>query len=132
MSLNSEIFLVREDGALEILTGERDTRPDGMDLAGPESWRTKVWGSRSIRRIGARFLPALVSVHNADVVAPGEIPAFLNEVTLVRAHLTRLAAETCTPDRTLTYHTDHISSRLDSIEASALHARRIGGGLLIW
>ncbi|MEV6179558.1 hypothetical protein [Streptomyces sp. NPDC052015] len=132
MSLSSEVFLVREDGEIDILAGERDGRPDGMDLAGPESWRTAVWGSRSIRRIGARFLPALVGVHHGDVVAPDEIPAFLTEIALVRNHLVVLARETCPPDRTAEYHAGHIARRLDGIEASARYARRIGGGLLIW
>ncbi|WP_327318496.1 hypothetical protein [Streptomyces sp. NBC_01235] len=132
MSLTSEVFLVGDDGDLDILAGERDGRPDGMDLAGPESWRTEVWGSRAIRRTGARFLPALVSVHNGDVVAPDEIPALLAEIALVRACLTRLATETCPPDRTAESHRHHISSRLDGIEASARYAGRVGGGLLIW
>jgi hypothetical protein len=131
MSLSSEVFLLREDGDIEILAGEKDGRPDGMDLAGPESWRTQVWGSRSIRRIGARFLPALVGDHG-DVVAPDEIPAFLGELALVRAHLAELARDTCTPDRTVEYHAGHIAGRLDGIEASARYAQRIGGGLLIW
>lgn len=132
MSLLSEVFLVREDGDIDILVGEADGRPDGTDLAGSESWRTKVWGSRAIRRTGARFLPALVSVHNGDVVAPDEIPGLPGEIALVRANLTRLVRETRTPDRTVAYHTDHVSSRLDAIEASARYAQRIGGGLLIW
>ncbi|MDX3527585.1 hypothetical protein P1P75_14305 [Streptomyces sp. ID05-39B] len=144
MSLTSEIFLPREDGSRHILGMAEDPRPDGTDLAGPESWRTKVWGSPSIRRIGARFLPALVDVHQSDghveaeaeadgdVVTPGQIPAFLDEIALVRAELTRLATETCSPDRTVEQHARHIESRLDAIEASARYARRLGGGLLIW
>ncbi|MGW1778151.1 hypothetical protein ACWCQQ_03290 [Streptomyces sp. NPDC002143] len=132
MSLTSEVFLVREDGDLDILTGERDDRPDGMDLAGPESWRTTVWGSPAMHRIGARFLPALVSVHNGDVVGPAEIPAFLAELALVRTHMERLAAETCPPDRTAEQHALHLTGRLHGIEASARYAQRVGGGLLIW
>lgn len=136
MSLTSEIFLPREDGSRHILGIAEDPRPDGTDLAGPESWRTKVWGSPSIRRIGARFLPALVDVDGSDghgdVVEPGQIPGFLGELALVRAELTRLATETCSPDRTVDQHARHIESRLDAIEASARYARRLGGGLLIW
>jgi hypothetical protein len=136
MSLTSEIFLPREDGSRHILGMAEDPRPDGTDLAGPESWRTKVWGSPLIRRIGARFLPALVDVDGSDgdgdVVAPGQIPAFLDEIALVRAGLTRLATETCSPDRTVEQHARHIESRLDAIEASARYARPLGGGLLIW
>ncbi|MFF3204365.1 hypothetical protein [Streptomyces sp. NPDC002962] len=132
MSLTSELFLVRDDGDLDILTGERDGRPDGMDLAGPESWRRTVWGSRAIRRLGARFLPALVCVHNGDVVAPDEIPAFLTEIALVRAYSEHLAIETRPPDRTVESHRHHISCRLDGIEASARYALGAGGGLLIW
>ncbi|MFF8192841.1 hypothetical protein ACF05L_18695 [Streptomyces bobili] len=130
------ILLPREDGTRHILGMAEDPRPDGTDLAGPESWRTKVWGSPSIRRIGARLLPALVDLHQSDadgdVVAPARIPAFLDEIALVRAELTRLATETCTPDRTVEQHARHIASRPDSIEASARYARRLGGGLLIW
>ncbi|MFJ4695778.1 hypothetical protein [Streptomyces sp. NPDC088766] len=132
MSLTSEIFLLREDGERHVLGIEEDDRPDGADLAGPESWRTKVWGSPSIRRIGARFLPALVDVDDGDVVAPGHIPAFLSEIALVRAELTRLATETRPPDRTVEQHARHIESRLNGIEASARYARRLGAGLLIW
>ncbi|MDR6980026.1 hypothetical protein J2X68_006764 [Streptomyces sp. 3330] len=132
MSLTSEVFLVGDDGDLDILAGVRDGRPDGMDLAGPESWRRTVWGSRAIRRIGARFLPALVSVHHGDVVAPDEIPAFLAEIALVRACSERLAAETCPPDRTVDSHRRHLRARLHGIEVSARYAQEAGGGLLIW
>ncbi|WP_406006183.1 hypothetical protein OG440_08265 [Streptomyces sp. NBC_00637] len=132
MSLTSEVFLVGDDGDVGVLTGERDGRPDGMDLAGPESWQVTVWGSRAIRRIGARFLPALVSVRNGDVVAPDEIPAFLAEIALVRAFSEQLATETCPPDRAVESHHHHICARLDGIEASARYAQGTGGGLLIW
>lgn len=131
-SLTSEVFPVRDDGGLDILAGERDGRPDGMDPAGPESWRTLVWGSRSIRRIGSRFLPALVRVRNGDIVAPGEILAFLAEIAQVRACSERLAIETGPPDRTVESHLDHILGRPDRIEASAWYAQGVGGGLLIW
>ncbi|WP_367320196.1 hypothetical protein [Streptomyces sp. HUAS ZL42] len=53
MSLTSEVVLSRDDGDIDILVGEKDGRPDGVDLAGPESWRTGVWGSQTIRRVGA-------------------------------------------------------------------------------
>ncbi|QJT04785.1 hypothetical protein G9272_34520 [Streptomyces asoensis] len=131
MSLTSEVFLVADDGDLDILAGQRDGRPDGMEPAGPESWRRTVRGSRAIRRIGARFLPALVSVHHGGVVAPDEIPAFPAEIAPVRACSERLAAETRSPDRTVESHCRHISGRLDGIEASARYAQGAGGGLLI-
>jgi hypothetical protein len=125
MSLTVEVFLVRDDGDIDIL----DT-PDGVcDLAGPERWRTRVWGSPAIRRLGARFLPALVE---GDLVAPDEIPAFLRECALVRDGLRELAAHTCPADRTADQHARHIGARLAGIEATALRAAGIGGGLLIW
>ncbi|WP_327185628.1 hypothetical protein [Streptomyces sp. NBC_01334] len=101
MSLTSEVFLVGDDGDLDILTGERDGRPDGVDLAGPEVWRGTVRGSRAFRRIGARSLSAPVRVHNGDGVAPDEIPAFLAETAPERACSERVAAETRPPDRTV-------------------------------
>ncbi|MDQ0584087.1 hypothetical protein [Streptomyces rishiriensis] len=132
MSLTSEVFLVGEGAELDILAGQRDGRPDGMELAGPESWRRTVWGSRAIRRLGARFLPASVSVHNGDVVAPDEIPAFLAEIDRVRAYSERLTAETRPSDRTVESHHLHVARRLHGIEASARYAQGAGGGLLIW
>lgn len=113
------------------LTGRAQWKP----LSPRRGWRDPrrtVGGSRAVRRIGARFLPALVSVHNGDVVAPDEIPAFLAEIALVRACSERLAAETRPPDRTVESHRHHICGRLDGIEASARYAQGAGGGLLIW
>ncbi|CCK26675.1 hypothetical protein BN159_2296 [Streptomyces davaonensis JCM 4913] len=94
MSLTVEIFLVRADGNIDI-----QPTPEGVpDLAGPESRRTKVWGSRAIRSLGARYSPALVV---GDLVAPEEIPAFLAECALVKENLDHLATLTCSPDRTV-------------------------------
>ncbi|MEV8549062.1 hypothetical protein AB0L04_04375 [Streptomyces glaucescens] len=125
MSLTAEVFLLREDGDIDIL----DTPADACDLAGPESWRTRVWGSRTIRGLGARFFPALV---RGERVAPDEIPAFLHECALVRAGLRELAERTCPADRTVEQHAEHIGSRLACVEATAQRAAGIGGGLLIW
>ncbi|WP_328874501.1 hypothetical protein OHT76_33055 [Streptomyces sp. NBC_00287] len=125
MSLTVEIFLVRADGEVEV-----QQTPEGVpDLAGPESWRTLVWGSRAIRSFGARFFPAMV---RGDLVAPDEVPAFLAECALVREHLEELATLTCRPDRTVEQHADHIGSRLGFIEETAVRARGMGGGVLIW
>ncbi|MCL7424626.1 hypothetical protein [Streptomyces sp. YS415] len=125
MSLTVEIFLVRADGEVEF-----QATPEGVpDSAGPESWRTLVWGSRAIRSLGARFFPDLV---RGGLVAPDETPAFLAECALVRGHLERLAELTCRPDRTVEQHAGHIGSRLATIEETALRAREMGGGVLIW
>ncbi|MGW0913683.1 hypothetical protein ACWD1Z_18345 [Streptomyces sp. NPDC002784] len=50
----------------------------------------------------------------------------------MRAHLERLAELTCPPDRTVAQHADHIGARLGIIEETALRAREMGGGVLIW
>ncbi|WP_244188143.1 hypothetical protein [Streptomyces regalis] len=62
---------------------------DVYQSGGFESWRRTVWGSQFVRALGARFLPVLAERDLA--VEAGEVPEFLREVALLRAHLDAIA-----------------------------------------
>lgn len=125
MSLLVEVFVRDPDGKLRIL----DVPADVYQSGGFESWRTTVWGSESVRALGARLLPLLA---DADLhVEAGEVPALLREVAVLRTHLDSIAAGTERP-RTLAEHRAGIEDRLRIIEESAHKALEIGGGVLIW
>lgn len=126
MSLCVDVFV--RDAA----TGEWEVLdvPEGCDdSAGFEVWRETVWGSETVRSLGARFLPVLATSNlfvEADTVAE-----FLAEIALLRANLGLIAGTTQRP-RELAEHESGIESRLDNIEAAALRARELGAGVLIW
>ncbi|MGC0329273.1 hypothetical protein RKD23_002263 [Streptomyces sp. SAI-170] len=125
MSLLVEVFVREPDGSMRIL----DVPDDVFQSGGFESWRRTVWGSDLVRSLGARFLPVLAE-ENLEVEA-GQVPEFLREVALLRAHLDSIAQGTEHP-RTVEEHRGHIEVRLRIIEDSAHKALEIGGGVLIW
>ncbi|MFE7900093.1 hypothetical protein ACFU3E_21725 [Streptomyces sp. NPDC057424] len=103
--------------------------PDGWDdSAGFEAWRRTVWGSETVRSLGARHLPVLAG-DNLFVEA-GEVPGFLREVALLRAHAGLIAATTERP-RGIAERRDQLESRLRNVEATALRALEGGAGVLI-
>lgn len=50
-----DVFVIGADGEMCVM----DVPAGCSDLAGFESWRTSVWGSESVRALGARFFPTL-------------------------------------------------------------------------
>jgi hypothetical protein len=125
MSLSVDVFVVDADGGMDVL----DVPAGSSDAAGPESWRTKVWGSEVVRLLGARFFPALAG---GDLrVEPGEVPAFLRECALLRAHMEDIVAATIAT-RTVEEHRYRIAKGLADIEDAARRAQRVDGGVLIW
>ncbi|MEY9994606.1 hypothetical protein ABIE67_006638 [Streptomyces sp. V4I8] len=125
MSLLVEVFVREPDGKRQIL----DVPDDVYHSGGFESWRRTVWGSEFVRSLGARFLPVLAE-RDLEVEAE-QVPEFLSEVALLRAHLDAIAHGTEHP-RAVEEHRDGIELRLRIIEESALKAVEIGGGVLIW
>ncbi|MFC9684805.1 hypothetical protein [Streptomyces sp. NPDC056948] len=125
MTLSVDVFLLEPDGQRRILDvpGGRD------DSAGFESWRTTVWGSEPVRALGARFLPVLA---DGDLEVGAEsVAEFLGEVALLRDHLDAIAGTTQRP-RGLAEHREGLVRRLRNLEVAALHARVIGGGVIVW
>ncbi|MFC9470016.1 hypothetical protein [Streptomyces coelicoflavus] len=119
MSLCVDVVVRGPNGEFDVLDV-----PEGVnDSAGFESWRQKVWGSRAVRSLGARFLPLL----DGDwmEVTTEDLPLLFDEILLLRAHLDQIAAAAGV-------RPSGIADRLDNIEAAALRARRIGAHVLIW
>lgn len=98
--------------------------PEGcQDSAGFESWRWTVRGSEVVRSLGARHLPLPAAGGRLEVPAE-ELPLFLAEIALLRTHMDVICA-------TLAPHAPRIVSRLDTIEAATLRARKIGARVLV-
>jgi hypothetical protein len=128
VSLNVYVFAPGEGGRKEVL----DTPAGSGDLAGFESWRTTVWGSDAVRRLGCRLFPVLAT---GDLtVAPDQVAEFLRECALLRANLTVVAPHP-NPNRPQDQHAetiDTVSVRLANIEAAAARAHASGHGVVIW
>ncbi|MDI1430145.1 hypothetical protein [Polyangium sorediatum] len=90
------------------------------DLAGPESWRHKIWGSPELRRLGLRMLPSLAE---ADVYAEDdELDAIEAELGMLREALPALAA-------VLKVDAEGLRFRVENIAAAVRIARAHGGGV---
>ncbi|MWA12454.1 hypothetical protein [Streptomyces sp. BA2] len=125
MSLSVDVFVIGEDGGRHVL----DTPEGANDLAGFESWRTRVWGSDAVRALGAWFFPVLA---DSDLwIAPGQVPDFRRECALLRANLERIASQPY-PQKTYEWYLDTLSVRLGFIEDAAERAAEVGGGVVIW
>ncbi|MFD9569055.1 hypothetical protein ACFWBI_04340 [Streptomyces sp. NPDC059982] len=125
MSLSVDVFTADENGGARFLDV-----PDGSsDLAGFESWRTEVWGSQTVRALGARFFPLLAG---GDLrVAPHDVREFLAEALLVRGHVDSIAARMDSAEP-VTRRAGAIADRLENILDAARRASRAGGGVQIW
>lgn len=124
MTLSVDVFLVDENGESHVL----DTPEGCSDLAGAESWRTCVWGSRAVRDLGARFFPELVE--GWLVAQPDEVFELLDECALLRENLVLIACGT--PNGARADSLRSIGDRLANIEAASHRALAIGGGVLVW
>ncbi|MCX4537522.1 hypothetical protein OHA79_04765 [Streptomyces sp. NBC_00841] len=125
MSLSVDVFVVGEDGQVDVL----DVPRGSSDLAGFERWRTSVWGSDAVRSLGASFFPALAS---GDLkVFPDQVTDFLAECSLIRSNLEVVAPRT-DPSKTHAEYVWQISERLRNIEDAAERAQGVAGGVLIW
>lgn len=119
MTLLVNVFTLDKAGKTEVL----DSSPDGSDLGGHEAMRTLLWGSSSIRSIGARYLPELAS---GDLwVMPDRIESFLMECDLVQAHIPEISASTGLRE-------DYITFRLNNMIKAAQRAKGLGGGVVVW
>jgi hypothetical protein len=124
MSLSVDVLVRDADGGMRI----PDVVPGCSDLAGFEAWRTTVWGSATVRSLGARFLPVLAE--DDLTVETHEVPALLREVALLRAILDGIVAGTH-PPRTVEERRHQLDGRLRNIEAAARRALEAGGGVLV-
>lgn len=116
-----DVYLVEPvgDGDMPVLR----VLEESGDLAGPERWRWTVWGSGTVRELGARFFSVLA---DEDLyVGPDQVGDFLHECALLAGSLEEIAAGGNVSVRVL-------GERLRSIEDAARRAHEAGGGVLIW
>ncbi|MFC5753110.1 hypothetical protein [Actinomadura rugatobispora] len=119
MSLSVHAFVMDDDGEMTLFDGEEP----GSGLAGFESTRTDLWGSETVRSLGARFLPTL---DGADLyVMPEDVDGFLAECEMVRENIPAITAATGRP-------ADYVAHRLGNIIDAAHRAKSLGGGVVVW
>ncbi|MEV6769430.1 hypothetical protein AB0N05_12475 [Nocardia sp. NPDC051030] len=134
MSLLVHTFLLSADGSRDVVGEVLDT-PDGVsDSAGPERWRTEVWGSQGMRSLDAQFFPILADRNRPRgdlIVMPDEIPGLLQECRVVREYLSELIPAGLDAADAARLRLG-ILDRLANIEIAAGRALGVGGGVLIW
>jgi hypothetical protein len=96
---------------------------DGHHMAGPESARQELWGSESIKKLGAKYLPQL-SV--SDLFVSNEnLDELEREVRLLGANIDLIRSELKRKDDCALPH--YLANFLRAIET----ARQHGGGFSI-
>lgn len=125
MSLSVDVFVVDANGEMHVL----DVPEGCSDLAGPEQWRTTVWGSAAVRSLETRLFPMLT--YTDLQVDPGHVPHLTRECALIRRSLQQIA-DSAAPTQGAERLQRHISERLLNIEAATRRAEKAGGGVLLW
>jgi len=119
MSLSVHVYLADANGKMRDVL---DTPEGTSDLAGFESWRITVWGSETVRSLGARFFPQLA---DRDLYVPADqLAAFVEECALLRRDVTLIAGQNAAEEQ--------VSFRLGNIEAAAARALDLGACVVIW
>jgi hypothetical protein len=120
MTLSVNVFQTNEAGAMMAIV-EPDSHPE--ELAGFESWRKTVYGSRASQSLGLRILPGLAT---GDVYTTGsELERLGDEIELTLSNLRLFAEESGADAETLRF-------RLENIKQAVRKAIRIRGGVVIW
>lgn len=100
-------------------------KPDqpSQDLAGFESYRRQLYGSRAARALGLTLLPTL---EGGDIYAEGEdVNRLRAEAELALANVELFVAEAGASAESL-------RPRFANIIAAAHRAAAVGGGVVIW
>lgn len=115
MTLITHAYVRTADGELRRLVAA----PPRNDLAGPESWRAKVYGSAAARALGLTLLPTLAThdIHAED----GDIDVLEREVEVLLGNTARW------PEIGL----DPLRIRLLNILEAVRLARAEGGGVYL-
>jgi len=142
MSLGVDVFVRDASGQMTF------PREGGSLAAGFESWRTEVWASPQVRRLGAEFFPRLAI---GDLyLEPGQVRGFQRGCALLREHVDAIAAgvdlsaqkghlavdpasgQVIDPSASREVLRGQILLRLHNIEVTARRALEVGGGVVIW
>lgn len=112
----------RRDSLTQAFIYDSYPKEFGRDLAGPESWRYKLWGTTAVINLGAKFLPQLAEsdlyVENEDLAAfEDECKMLLNSVDVFAAQIESAP--------------DSIKWRLENFLWAIAKARATSGGIYI-
>ncbi|MEU1289809.1 hypothetical protein [Kitasatospora sp. NPDC005856] len=125
MSLLVDVFTADENGGSRFL----DVPEGSSDLAGFESWRTTVWGSETVRSLGARFFPQLAE--DELRVPPEYVSEFIEEVLLLQCNIESIATH-MDSSKPVAQRVGEIADRLDNILDAGHRALQVRGGVQIW
>ena len=119
MSLLVNAYTRGPDGSMMIIESEDHSQ----ELAGFESYRQTLYGSRAARALGLQLLPTL---DGSDLYAEGDdIQRLYAEAELALANIKSFEAETGATS-------DSLRARFENIIAAARQASAVGGGVVIW
>jgi hypothetical protein len=99
--------------------------PDhAKELAGFETWRSKVWGSAAVIALGCRILPQL---RTQDIYClEQDVPHLTQDAKLILKHLADIAEATGCEAETIRYRTQNI------LDAALWAQEHPHGGVIIW
>jgi hypothetical protein len=119
MSLLVNAYTRDTDGRMEFIEPE----DHAQELAGFESYRQRLYGSRAARSLGLQLLPTL---DGGDVYVEGEAVEQLRaEAELALANIDLFVAEAEATAESLRH-------RFENIIAATRRAASVGGGVVIW
>lgn len=119
MSLSINVYIRGPDGRMDILRPEEHAQ----ELAGFESYRQRLYGSRAARALGLRLLPTL---DGGDLFAErAEVARLRAEAEVALANLEMFIPESGASAESL-------RPRFENIIAAAVRAEEVGGGVVIW
>lgn len=102
----------------------REVNPNpGKDMAGPENYRWKLWGSEAVLSLGCTLLPTL---RTTDIYATGEqLDQLACEVELLQANIGLVY-------RLADSDVNSVEHYLQNMAEAIARARAINGGVVIW
>jgi hypothetical protein len=132
MTVTVNVYTCAPDGRLKIVHSEDHSQ----ELAGFESWRTSVWGSEAVRRLGLQLLPSLAE---GDLYASDDLLDRLDiEVRQLQESLRLVVDELLANGVHVVANGDPyetVAFRLANIAEAVRLARSIpegAGGVVIW
>lgn len=119
VSISVDVYLRNDSGNLVILT----TPPEESDLVGHDDTRHTLWGSPTVRALGATVV---VGLSRGDVwVDFGQLDDLVTDCELILKHLTEVAAAAGRGE-------DYLRFRVGNLLAATERARAHRAGVVIW
>ncbi len=131
MNIHKE-WLAQEVSSEEITLRTRQLLAENevwRNLAGPEVWRTQVYGSQEARSLGLMLLPTLAK-HDINVQGE-ELNRLGEEINILIQNVALFAAIPPPLVRALEDESDEILARFTNIANAVIEAKELNGGVNI-